>query len=146
MKLNYLKIVAFLLMTTSIAFAQPKGPLKPFINVRGISFHLSKDLEGMQKGELKDLYLERVKVLSSILPYMAITTKPGVSMKELGIPVNEENNKALDKEIETRTNYLKMQEDFLNSMIPYSDKSSIVSAILFYEEMLKKIHLGGDDL
>ena len=133
MKLNYLKAAVVFLFVVSVSNAQKAPTGKPIINIRGISFHLSKDLEGMQKGELKDLYLERVKIIANILPYIAITTKPGVSLKELGIPVSEENTKAIDKESEQRTAYLNTQTDFLNILVPYSDKSSIVNGILFYE-------------
>jgi hypothetical protein len=143
MKLNYFKAAFVLVFFCVTSYAQPK--LKPIINVKGITFHQTKDLEAMLKGQLYDLYLQRVEVLASVLPYYAMTSKPGISIKDVGIPVNEANIKAQDKDMELRGAYLAAQRQYLSEMIPYCDKSNIITAILFYEDTLKKIHLGDNE-
>ncbi len=146
MKINYIKKAAlFLLFSVSMYAQKPVGQL-PIINVRGVSKYSNlKDLEAMNKGELKSLYLERVKILINIMPYMAITSKPGVTLKDLGVPESVENVNALKKETDNRALYLTSNAEFLDTIMSYSDKSVIVTAILFLEETMKKIH-SGDEL
>lgn len=146
MKINYIqKAALFLLFSVSIYAQKPVGQL-PIINVRGVSKYSNlKDLEGMNKGELKSLYLERVKILINIMPYMAITSKPGVTLKDLGVPESVENVNALKKETDNRALYLTSNAEFLDTIMSYSDKSVIITAILFLEETMKKIH-SGDEL
>lgn len=146
MKINYIKkAVLFLLFSMSIYAQKPVTQL-PIINVRGVSKYSNlKDLEAMNKGELKTLYLERVKILINIMPYMAITSKPGVTLKDLGVPESIENVTALKNETDNRALYLKANSDFLDTIMSYSDKSVIITAILFLEETMKKIH-SGDEL
>ena len=132
MKINYIqKAALFLLFSVSIYAQKPVGQL-PIINVRGVSKYSNlKDLEGMNKGELKSLYLERVKILINIMPYMAITSKPGVTLKDLGVPESVENVNALKKETDNRALYLTSNAEFLDTIMSYSDKSVIITAILF---------------
>jgi hypothetical protein len=144
MKLNYFKIAFVLMFFSALSYAQPK--LRPILSVKGIGgFHQLKDLESMNKGQLYDLYFERIGILSSILPYYAMTSKPGVSIKDVGIPVNEANIKAQEKDFELRSAYIQTQRQYLSDMIPYCEKSNIIAAILFYEDTLKKIHLGDSE-
>lgn len=79
------------------------------------------------------------------MPYIAITNKPGVTLKDLGIPESIDNVKGLDKETENRNLFISGTAEFLDNMLSYSDKISIINGILFYEDVLKKIH-SGDDL
>jgi len=51
----------------------------------------------MQKGELLALYNERLQVLVRTLPYIALATKPGMTVSDLAIPLNSENKKATKK-------------------------------------------------
>ena len=146
MKSNYLKLLPLFLLLTLSAVAQKPVAAKPIINIRGIgAYHSLKELEGMQKGELKTLYQERIKILINIMPYIAITNKPGVTLKDLGVPESIDNVKGLDKETENRNLFISGTAEFLDNMLSYSDKISIINGILFYEDVLKKIH-SGDDL
>ncbi|MNQ12017.1 hypothetical protein D3C85_249150 [compost metagenome] len=94
----------------------------------------------MQKGELLELYIERIKVLVKTLPYIALVTKPGVTMADLGIPDTGENKKILDGQAEGTTVFLDTTVDFQRKMMPYSDKGNLIAAILFYETTLKSLH------
>ena len=146
MKINYLKFLAFFLLFSLTINAQ-KAPLsRPILMFRGIgTYHDLKSLEAMNKGELKELYLERLKILVNVIPYYAISTKAGTTMKDMGITESVENLKVLERESINRDNYLLANVDFLNAMIPYCDKINIIQGILFYEDLLKKIHSGGDE-
>lgn len=137
MRKFYLCVIAFFLLASGDVVAQEKI----VINVRGIStYYDKKDLEGMTKGQLMPLYVERVKILFSIIQYFGVTKKSGVTFKDLGIPTSKENVKLLETEIENREGFLKNNETFLNGILPYSDTKNIVEAILFYQEVLKLIY------
>ncbi|NJM78628.1 MAG: hypothetical protein HC854_01520 [Flavobacterium sp.] len=137
MRKFYLCVIAFFLLASNDVVAQDKV----VINIRGIStYYDKKDLEGMTKGQLMPLYVERVKILFSIIQYFGVTKKSGVTFKDLGIPTSKENVKLLESEIENREGFLKNNEAFLNGILPYSDTRNIVEAILFYQEVLKLIY------
>ena len=94
----------------------------------------------MQKGALLELYVERVKSLANTLPYIAFSTKPGITLSSFGIPNNKENRKSLDRQFESTVDYLDETTEFHKKFLPYSDTSKIIDAILFYEEIMKLIH------
>lgn len=144
MKGIYLGILSVFLLCSGEVVAQKDAkkpvPLKIIINVRGISkFHDLKELQDMTKGQLIPLYKERVKILYNIFPYIGVTPKPGVSFADLGIPPSKENSAALDQEIINRSQFIENNEKFLDAILPYSDTSNIINAILFYEEVLKMV-------
>lgn len=140
MRKFYLIIIAFLMLSSKDVVAQ-KGDQKVVIDIRGIgSYHDRKQLESMTKGQLMPLYLERVRILFSVIQYFGITNKSGVTFTDLGIPTSKENVKALEAEVENREQFLKNNEQFLTGILPYSDTSNIIKAILFYEEVLKLVH------
>ena len=94
----------------------------------------------MQKGELLVLYIERIESLVKTLPYIAFATKPGVTLSTLGIPNNNDNRKILDSQFEATSDYLKTTVNFQKTILPYSDTSNLIAAILFYEETMKSLH------
>ena len=94
----------------------------------------------MQKGELLDLYIERIEVLVELLPYIAFATKPGVTMSTLGIPNDKENRKILEDRFDSTDNFLENNLEFQKSILPYSDTTDLISAVLYYEEILKSLH------
>lgn len=132
-----------LFLVTGIGFAQKKNAAKSIINenVAISKYHDKGELERMQKGELLTLYIERIEVLVKILPYIAFTTKPGVTMEDLGIPNNNDNKKALENQFDAVNDFLESSVEFQKQMLPYSDTRNLVAAILFYEETLKSLHM-----
>ncbi|GAA3606757.1 hypothetical protein Q4Q39_10965 [Flavivirga amylovorans] len=139
-KITLLSICFFLIAGTS--FAQKKTTPKSIIskNIGIKKYHDGEELRRMQKGQLLDLYVERIEVLANILPYIAFATKPGITMSTLGIPNSNENRKALDNQIENTTNYVENTIEFQKVILPYSDTGNLVSAVLFYEDIMKSIH------
>jgi len=134
-------LISFLLVL-GISYAQKKKQPQSIISVEVAikKYHDKEELDRMQKGELLVLYIERIESLIKTLPYIAFATRPGVTMSTLGIPNNKENRKALEAEFEATDDYLETTVDFQRKMLPYSDKSDLIAAILFYEETMKVLH------
>jgi len=131
-----------LFFIVSNGFAQKKEEHRSIIseNVAIKKYHNKEELEQMQKGELLVLYIERIESLIKTLPYIAFSTKPGVTMSSAGIPNNKSNRKVLDRQFETTNDYLEKTIEFQKKLLPYSDTNKIIDAILFYEEMMKLLH------
>ncbi len=135
-----LLMITFLLMT-HLGFSQKNEPQSIISGKVSISkYHDRNDLDKLQKGELLELYNERIEVIVKILPNIAFATKPGVTMSSLGIPDTKENRKALEDNIGASKTYFDSTIEFQKRVLPYSDKSNLISAILFYEETLKSLH------
>ena len=144
MKINYLPIIALLLLFSFKGNSQTKpGSSKGIVDVRGLAtYYQLKDLEAMNKGELKEHYKERLKILVGVIPYFGITTKVGVTMKDLGIPETPENVKTFEKERTNKDLYLASQVEFLDNFLTFSDKADIIKAIILYQDFLKTIYSG----
>ena len=143
-KINLFTIALFLI--TTFSYAQKKGA-QPFIisaDVAISKYHDREELETMQKGKLLTLYNRRIEVIIKILPNIAFATKPGITMSSLGIPNTKENRSALQDNIKATTTYFDNTIEFQKIVLPYSDKSNLISAILFYEETLKALHTYDD--
>lgn len=133
----------FALFAVSNVNAQAKGKPKSIINTSSSAlrkFHEKSELDGMNKGQLLELYIERIKVLVNTLPYIALTNKPGVTMSDVGIPDSAENNKVLDTQQANTSTFLTATVDFQRAITPYADKGNLVSSILYYESMLKELN------
>ena len=126
--------------TKCVAQAKPNMPKSIISTTASIrTYYDDKTLKALSKGELVELYIERMKVVVKILPNIAMATKPGVTMTDLGIPDSPENKRSLDLEGEATQTYLDITVDFLRKMLPFCDKGQLVSAILFYEQTLKSL-------
>ena len=139
-KLSLLTI--FLLLVTNFSVAQKGDSPQTIIkgNISIDKYHDREELEQMNKGKLLELYNTRIEIIIKILPNIAFATKPGVTMTSLGIPDTKEHRKALAENIEATTSYFDDTIEFQKLILPYSDRSSLVAAILFYEETLKALH------
>ncbi|SFB09212.1 hypothetical protein SAMN05660845_1551 [Flavobacterium swingsii] len=131
----------FLLFAVSDANAQkttkPVGIISSGAAVK--KFYEKSELDTMNKGQLLELYIERIKVLVNTLPYIALTTKAGVTMQDVGVPESAENNKVLSLQKQNTETFLNSTVDFQRAMTPYADKGNLVSSILYYESMLKEL-------
>ncbi len=132
----------FFLLVVSNVSAQDKNAPKSIISSTAAikKYHDLKELQGMKKGELLELYIERINVLVKTLPYIALATKPGVTLSDLGIPNDNENRKTLTDQQESTSNFLEVTVAFQRRMTPYSDTRNLIAAILFYENTLKALH------
>jgi len=139
-------ITMLLLMVGTSAFAQDNASQYFIIegDIDTQKYHTIEELEKMNKGELLNLYTERIEIIVKILPNIAFATKPGVSMVTLGIPDTKENRKAFKHNTEATNEYFDDKIQFQQRILPYSDKIDLISAIIFYEETLKALHTYSD--
>jgi hypothetical protein len=108
------------------------------------NFYTIDELNTMGKAELIKLYKERFKVIINLLPYNALTSRPGVTLEELGIPQTSENKDLVVEEEKNREVFYRSFDASLNNFIAYADKSNIVWSILFFEDTIKRVSLGKD--
>lgn len=146
MKNKIILIGTFLLLTT-FAIAQPKA-VKPrsIINVGASikTYHERKILEGMLKGELIQLYKERITILINTLPNIALASKPGISLADIGVPDSAENRKSLEDHSVSTSEFTNNTIAFQDKMLSYSDKINIINCILFYESVMKQLNVLND--
>jgi hypothetical protein len=142
MKTKIALFTALFFLMISMSFAQKKEDAQDIIGgkVNISKYHSRADLEKLSKGDLLVLYIERIEVIVNILPNIAFATKPGVTMESLGIPDSKDNKKALEENIEASTTYFESTIEFQKKILPYSDTTDLIAAILFYESTLKALH------
>lgn len=142
MKLRVMLLCFSMFLVTSVLLAQKKKGPKSIISEKVAikKYHVKSDLENMQKGELLVLYKERIESLIKTLPYIAFATKPGITMASLGIPIDNDNTKALDDQFDATDDFLETSNQFQGRILPYSDTKNLIAAILFYEETMKALH------
>jgi len=137
------KLVLFsFLLVVGMSFAQDKNAPQSIISndVAIKKYHNKEELDRMEKGELLGLYIERIESLVKTLPYIAFATKPGKTMSTYGIPNTKEKRKSIEDKVEATTEFLDTTVEFQKKMLPYSDKSNLIAAILFYEQTMKLLH------
>ena len=131
-----------LMLASSGVMAQNKNVAKSIISAKAEikSYHSQTELQAMQKGELLDLYIERINVLVKMLPYIALTTNPGVTITDLGIPNDSKNRKVMEEQSKAISDFIEKTDEFQRKITPYSDTNSLIASILFYENTLKALH------
>lgn len=131
--------------TTTESSVAPQSNLKEDVNFVSPKstiekYHNEVELEKMGKIELTNLYLERVKVVTEIIPYIALNRRPaGAQLKELGIPQTKNNVSLLEKEVSNEEKYMETLLETLQDIIPYADKGNIIWSILFMESIIHDI-------
>jgi hypothetical protein len=139
-------VVALLLVHTDIFAQKKKGSDEPqgstYVSATALitKFHTEDELKAMGKIELTKLYMERIVVLTEIIPYVALKTKPGATLTEMGIPETPLNLEHMQKEIKNKESYLAAVQNTLDDIVPYADKGNIIWAILYFEQMYKNIN------
>lgn len=103
-------------------------------------YYDQNELKELNKGQLIELYSERIQVLIKTLPFIGLATSPGVTMADIGIPQDAQNKKDFDSQNDAINAFLANMVSFQTKMMPYSDKSNLISAVLFYEGILKSWH------
>lgn len=104
-------------------------------------YHQRNDLEVLKKGDLVDLYIERINVVVNRIPFIALTNKRGVSMSDIGIPNNSNNIKVLENQQENIKTFLDENDKFEKTLAPFADKPDLIDAILYLEYMLKEMKM-----
>ncbi|TSE08156.1 MULTISPECIES: hypothetical protein [Aquimarina] len=134
-----------LFITTSITFGQQANPAVFFTQRDQINkFHTISDLQSLKKGELINLYQDRVKEIMTILPFLSLTNEAGVRLGDIGIKEDSRHLKVLKNTTESIRDNLETIDTMVEELIPYADTEKIISTILYYEEIIKKIRIGVD--
>jgi hypothetical protein len=113
-------------------------------NAKVDKFHTINDLKSKNKGELINIYKERFKVITHLLPYTALSNKPGVTLNVLGIPESSENKSLIEKEAKATDQLNDAFSVSLDNFIAYADSDNIIWSILLYEDLIRKLLLGKD--
>lgn len=139
-KIIFISIILFLV--SAATFSQSKNAPQSIISRTAIikKYYDKKELSEMPKGALLELCIERIGVLAKTLPYIALATKPGITMVDFGIPNNSEYRKTFESQEENTKKYLEGTIEYQKKILPYSDKDDLIKAILFYENILKSLH------
>lgn len=139
------KIIIVLLTIISInslnAQVKKKGVFFDNSNLTN-RFHTIDELRDLNKGELINLYIERTQEIFMVLPYLSITNKPGTSLSDVGIKEDASTLKIVEKNNEIAVRAFEYTTNTIKELVPYSDTDKIIWAILYFEEMIKKMRLG----
>lgn len=144
--------VVTLLMLLGLSFgahAQDKKPSSSAPSFVAPTATLSKiytkeELEKLGKLELRNIYIECFVIASEIMPYLSLHTKPGATLKEMGIPETKENLDHLQNAVKAKKAYIDAVKKTLDDVIPYSDTKNIIWGILFFQDIIKKAQDGGE--
>jgi hypothetical protein len=107
-------------------------------------FYTMSDLKSKNKGELIAIYKDRFKVITYLLPYTALSNKPGITLNVLGVPENTENKSLIEREAKATEQLNQAFSVTLDNFIAYADSDNIIWSILLYEEMIRKLLIGKD--
>lgn len=123
-----------------LAMAQDEGA--PQQNASTVNYTVG-DLEKMDKLELTTIYIEKIKRLQEILPFIPFQTLEPTKPNDLRVPATSANDKALGKLQKAREGYNDEIDNTLNTLVPYSNKDDLVGAILFVQDFINKVELIG---
>lgn len=129
-----------ILLTAIAGYAQKGSTQATYVSptAKIEKFYTMDELKQLGKIELTNIYMERVVVVTEIIPYIALHTKPGATLKEMGIPETPANIEHVEKEVKNKGVYLSAVKNTLDDIIPYADKGNIIWAIMFMEDIIKK--------
>lgn len=139
--------ITFLFFLAIIAInsvnAQSTGVTKSLISSSAAlkKYHQKTELEQMKKGELIDLYIERINIIINKVPFIALTTKRGVSINDLGIPSSSNNIKIVENQQQNIKTFLEGTEKFERALAPFADTPDLIDAIIYLESMLKELKM-----
>ncbi|MFN8436291.1 MAG: hypothetical protein U0V72_01535 [Cytophagales bacterium] len=104
--------------------------------------YTKEDLEKMGKLDLRSVYVEYFVIATEIIPYISLHTKPGATLKEMGIPETKANLEHLKKAVAAKRQYIEAVKVTLEDVIPYSDTKNIIWSILYFQDMITKAQQG----
>ncbi|WP_299219725.1 hypothetical protein [uncultured Aquimarina sp.] len=139
------KIITLLLITLTISSISGQTKKKGvfFDNDKLINrFHTIDELQDLNKGALIELYLERAREIFVVLPYLSLNNKPGTSLSDVGIKEDSDKIKIVEKNNEIADRAFVYTTNTIKELVPYSDTDKIIWAVLYFEEMIKKMRLG----
>jgi hypothetical protein len=140
-----MKLITFLLfafLAFGSSFAQSKNNVFFDEKVQTPKFHTIDELRSLKKGELLKLYVRRIYEINTVLPFIALTNEPGVSLSDLGIREDSDNVKVLEEHHDVQKEAFNNSNNMMTQFIPYADTEKIILSILYFEEVIKKMRIG----
>ncbi len=101
------------------------------------------DLEKMNKLELTQIYIAKLKRLNNIIVYLPFAKLEPQTPNDLKIPATTYNEKAMNNLQKSLTSYNSVVEGSLTTINPYADKRYIIESIIFVQDIINKIELVG---
>ena len=98
--------------------------------------YTKEELELLGKLELTTIYQERIGIITEVLPYLALHSKPGATLTDMSIPQTPANISHLEKEVKNKEVYVASVNETLVDIIPYADKQNIIWSILFFQDII----------
>ncbi|TPN85991.1 hypothetical protein [Aquimarina algicola] len=143
MRLFFIAIVTLLMLQQNYAQTQKNV----FFNEKALinKFHTINQLKNLKKGELITLYTERVTEIVTVLPYLSLTNEANIKLSDIGIKENSDHLKTLNKHHIATEQAIESNSNLITEFIPYADTEKIIWAILYFEEVIKKIRIGYDN-
>ncbi len=105
-------------------------------------FHTISDLEDLKKGDLIKIYQDRVREIVTVMPFLSLANEPNVRLSDIGIKEDSNHLKILKKNTEVTQEALLTIEESIEELVPYADTEKIIWAILYYEDVIKKMRIG----
>lgn len=142
--MKLLHIIFFSLFIAGVSYAQVKKNV--FFDQKTLihKFHTIDELENLKKGELIKLYTARINEITTILPYLALTNEADIKLSDIGIKESSDHLKSLGKHHTTTVQAFESTKDIISEFVPYADTENIIWAILYFEEVIKKIRIGAN--
>ena len=137
--IKFIYLITFTLFFTSLSYSQVENHTIISGKTTIAKFYLQRELESMKKGQLIDLYVERSNALAYSIHLIGLASNPTVRMKDLGIIENSDIIKQLETKHNEEANFVAKISNFEKTFLPYVDKIELVSSILFYEDILKRL-------
>jgi hypothetical protein len=139
-KLSVLIVVTFMLAAENVFAQKTATTTLTYVSADAIlkKTYTKEELELLSKLELTAIYQERVAIITEVLPYLALHSKPGATLAEMSIPQTSANVAHLQKEVKNKEEYITSVNETLVDIIPYADKQNIIWSILFFEDIIKK--------
>jgi hypothetical protein len=133
-------IVLFFALSIGNAFAQKNTTTLTYVSADAAlkKIYTKDELELLGKLELTGIYQERISIITEILPYLALHSKPGATLTEMSIPQTSANIAHLEKEVKNKKEYVASVNETLVDIIPYADKQNIIWSILFFQDIIAK--------
>lgn len=136
-----IRIIFFLSIGT--IFGQNTNEAVFFTQKKQINkFHTISDLEGLKKGELLNLYKDRIQEIITVLPFISLTNEAGVTLEDIGIKEDSRHLKILKNNKEDTEKSLESTHVAIEELVAYADTEKIIGAILYFEEIIKKMRIG----
>ncbi len=140
---NLLKVLALFLIVFAGAFAQDDNQGNGGEQNSATINYAIGDLEKMNKLELTQIYIAKLKRLNNIIVYLPFAKLEPQSPNDLKIPATTYNEKAMGNIQKALTSYNSVIEGSLTTINPYADKRYIIESIIFVQDIINKIELVG---